>query len=115
VESFKYNYEKNQKRINDRKDEIFRIGNINKYEIPSEYLTKLDQNLLQKNKDYALQYMLPKDTDYVLNLKRIYGYYNNQIITDFNRVRDLNAQKHKNQFIKVSEKLSDIITSVSLY
>ena len=57
--------------------------------------------------------MLPKETENVLNLKRTYGCYLTQILNEFNRVRELNGLKHKQQFILVSEKLSDIITSVS--
>lgn len=69
-------------------------------------------NLLAKNKDYSFKYMLPKESENVLGMKKLYGYYSTQLLNDFDRVRNLNAEKHKSQFIKLSEKLSEIITNV---
>lgn len=99
----------------DKKEDIFKTGNISYYEIPSNVLCNLDKDSLIKNKDYAKSYMLPKETEAVLNLKRIYGCYLSNIINEFTRVKDLNGLKHKEQFILVSEKLSDIITTVIIY
>ena len=58
--------------------------------------------------------MLPKDTSQVISLRQIYSFYNTQIISDFHRVRNFIGLKHKGQFVIVSEKLSEIITNVSI-
>lgn len=98
----------------DRKEEIFKSGILLKYEIPNDIMSKLDPGLLTKNKEYAFSYMLPKDTIQILEQKRNYGFYINSLLNDFNRVRAFNGRKHSKQFVGVSEKLSEIITSLHL-
>jgi hypothetical protein len=57
--------------------------------------------------------MLTKENEHVSQLKRTYAYYNNLLLHEFKRVRTLNGKKHSSQFIKVSEKHTDILTDVS--
>lgn len=97
----------------DKKEELFREGNLKEYEIANEIMNKLDKNLLLKDKDYSFKYMCTKDNEAVANLKRIYAYYNSTFLSEFERIKLLNAKRHSNQFTMISEKHSNILTDVS--
>ncbi len=86
---------------------------MQKYEISQEELSKLDKDQLVKIKDYAFENMLPKETNQLNQMKILYGYFNNKILNDFTRVRNFTAEKHKDQFIHVSEIFTEITTNVS--
>ncbi len=91
---------------------MFKLGQIGKYEIPNDLLNKLDHQMLAKNKEYAFTHMLTRDNELVLNLKRQYAFYNTTVLYEFNRIKNLNGDNHKKQFIRVSEKHTDILTDV---
>ena len=50
---------------------------------------------LLTNKELAFSKMLPKETKKVVGLKNNYGFYLNSIIQEFERIRDLNNDRHK--------------------
>lgn len=68
--------------------------------------------MLTKNKDYAFNYMFPRDTQSLNLLKQNYGYYNSMLYFEFDRLRNLNAEKHKKQFVGLSQMHTDILTDV---
>ena len=51
--------------------------------------------VLLKNKDFAFSKMLPKETKRVNMFKSFYGGYLNSIIQEYERLRFLNAKRHK--------------------
>ena len=53
------------------------------------------KNELMNNKELAFEKMLSRDTKKVDVLRKNYGFYLNNIISEFKRIRDLNNQKHK--------------------
>ena len=53
-------YYKAETRLIQKKEELFKQGNILRWEIPSEDLNKLDKNALLKNKEYAFCKIMPK-------------------------------------------------------
>ena len=108
----KYNYYKNEKKLHEKKEELFKLGQIAKYEIPNDILKNLDKTLLTQNKEYAFAHMCTKENEVVTWLKRTYSYYNHTLIEEFRRIRDLNGEKHREHFIKVSEKHTDVLTDV---
>ena len=71
------------------------------------------ENKLQllTNKNLAFSKMLPRDTKKVDELRQYYGFYLNSIISEFERIRELNSKRHKNtinNFIKnIIESLND--------
>lgn len=93
---------------------MFKLGQVNKYEIPNDVLNKLDLKLLTKNKEYAFENMLPKEQELIVQLKRTYAFYNTNLLSEFRRIRNLNGEKHKKQFIRLSEKHTDILTDVRI-
>ncbi len=53
-------YYKAETRLTMKKEDLFRQGNIVRWEIPTEELKKVDKYDLLKNKDYAFSKMLVK-------------------------------------------------------
>ena len=66
---------------------------------------------LLTNKNLAFSKMLPKETRKVDELRQNYGFYLNSVISEFERIRELNSKRHKNTiqiFIKdFAESLKD--------
>ena len=112
MENNKNAFYKAQEKVTLKKEEIFKAQNLSKMEIPSDEYNKIDKNRLVKDKDYAFSKMLPKESNHLLGLKQNYGFYNSMLFFEYDRIRVLNSTKHKDQFIKVSEKHTDILTDV---
>lgn len=92
VEVQKNNFYKSQEKLMSRKDELFRKGDITKWELdPND---QVDKNAIVSNKDLAFEKMLPKDTEILKMLKYNYGFYLNRIKEEYQRLRDLNGQNH---------------------
>ena len=66
--------------------------------------------ILLKNKELAFSKMLPKDTKRVNMFKDFYGCYLNSIIKEHERIRILNAKRHKENITAFIRKLSDCLT-----
>jgi hypothetical protein len=60
VDSNKEAYYKSQAKLNLKKEELFKQGNINKWDMNFEDLKKYDKNDFIKNKDLSFSKMLPK-------------------------------------------------------
>ena len=66
--------------------------------------------MLLKNKEYAFSKMLPNETKKVGNFKNFYGCYLNSIIDEFERIRELNGVRHKDNVNLFLNQLSSCIT-----
>jgi len=55
-----------------------------------------------------------KETQHVHLLKQNYGFYSNQVITEFERMRTLNGIRHKNYVMNLSQNHSDILADVKI-
>ena len=66
--------------------------------------------VLLKNKELAFSKMLPKETKRVNMFKDFYGCYLNSIIKEYERIRILNAKRHKENITIFIRKLSDCLT-----
>ena len=92
VEAQKSNFYKAQEKLMNRKDELFKKGDVLKWELdPND---QVDKNSITSNKDLAFAKMLPKDTETLKMLKYNYGFYLNRIIEEYQRLRDLNGKNH---------------------
>ena len=92
-----------------KKEDLFKKPQtIMKWELdPKE---KIDKNDLIKNKDLALEKIVDKETNNVNNQKQIYGFYLNRIIVEYERMQNVNAERHLKETISIFEKLTDITT-----
>jgi hypothetical protein len=114
VDSNRTIYLKAFEKLNALKENIF------KQDISNWGLNSFDLELksqLLTNKNLAFSKMLPKDTKKVDDLKHYYGFYLNSIISEFERIRELNGKRHKNRvtnFIKeITESLNDFSINLS--
>jgi len=114
VDSNRTVYLKAFEKLNALKENLFK-QDISNWGLSSFDLEMKSQ--LLTNKNLAFSKMLPKDTKKVDELKHNYGFYLNSIISEFERIRELNGRRHKNRitnFVKeITESLNDFSINLS--
>jgi sorting nexin-7/30/sorting nexin-8 len=106
VESNKYHYNKNERYLINKKEDLFRKGDINKWELtPND---RDNANKLLQDKNSALMKIIPKETNNVINIKKIYGYYLNRIIDEYERLKLINSSLHKKNLLNACDKITEI-------
>ena len=108
VESHKTNYYKNSKSLIAKKIELFK-----KQETTTWQLDLADRNNLvsfYNNKTIAYKKICFKETNNVIKLKEKYGYYLNRLISEYERMRNINANENKNKTIQYSKKQQQIFS-----
>ena len=111
VEDVKNEYYRFERFLINKKEDLFKKGDVTKWELdPQE---KASGATLASEKLSALFKMCAKDTDRCIQRKVYYGYYLNQLIEDYERMRDFNGGKYKETQINFCTKLSEIITEFS--
>ena len=105
----KNNYNKYAKNLIIKKENLFKTGDISKWDLNKK--DNLDNFHLTQDKDYAFSVMLPKETMTVENLKQFYGFYLNSCISEYERLKDLNAKRYQEKITDFNNKLSNIIVS----
>ena len=75
------------------------------------------ENKLQflTNKNLAFSKMLPRDTKKVDELRQNYGFYLNSIISEFERIRELNSKRHKNNIINFVKNITESLNDFQNY
>ena len=106
VDSNKNTYSKNERYLINKKDELFRKGDTSKWELDSS--DKDNANKLLQDKNNALKRIIPKETNNVISLKKVYGYYLNRIIDEYERIRSINSTYHKENLLNACTKLTEI-------
>ena len=112
-------YYKGSEKLRMKKEDLFKIGNIAKWELNSRDNT-IDKNLLTKDKEYAFMKMLPKETQNVEHSKEMFAYYLNRVIEEYERAMRINGvnhsksasiycQKHLNIIVELSKTLGDVV------
>jgi sorting nexin-7/30/sorting nexin-8 len=87
VEISKNNYIKIAKHLINKKNELYKKGDISKYELKE----KINFN----NKNQILNKMLPQETKNSIKNKMIYGFYLNELIKEYEKLRKINSYLHK--------------------
>ena len=113
-ENLKNSFYKALKSLKSKKEDLFKKPEA-KWELdPKE---KLDKKELLSNKTLALEKILYKDTANVNNQKQLYGFYLNRIIIEYERMRNVNSERHLKKTLNIFERLTevtvDFITSLS--
>ena len=93
VDFVKNNYIKLSKSLISKKNELFKKGDISKWELSS--FDKNNSRELLKDKILACNKMLPKETQNCINSKEVYGFYLNGLINEFEKMRQINSYFHK--------------------
>jgi hypothetical protein len=109
VENNKAYYNKYAKNLHTKKENLFKTGDINKWDLNKN--DNIDTIHLTQNKDYAFQVMLPKETLTVENLKQFYGFYLNSSISEYERLKETNAKRYQEKVTEFNNKLSNIIVN----
>ena len=87
VDIAKNNYMRISRHLINRKKDLLKRGDKNKYELNK----KIDIN----DKKTLLKYMLPQDTINCIKNKMIYGFYLNELIKEYEKMRKINSYFHK--------------------
>jgi sorting nexin-7/30/sorting nexin-8 len=106
VETSKNVYYKNERYLINKKEDMFKRQDINKWEL--EPNDRENGNILLNDKPKALLKLCPKDTSNVISIKKTYGYYLNRIIDEYERIKAINSSLNKNNLINACDKLTEI-------
>ena len=110
VDSYKQNYYKSKRNLITKKEELFKKSDVSKWDLgPNKGLSIVD---LIKDKNIALPKMLCNETNVVINLKQLYGYYLNSATKEYERIRKLIAFGHKQNVSDNSKKQITIISEL---
>ena len=108
----KINYTKAKEKLLLTKENLFQKQEIDLWQLKEEDKKKrLD---LLRNKDLAFTKMLPNDTMKVTELKKFYGGMLNSLISEFERIRKINAKRHKDNIINFIKDLSIEFTNMHI-
>ena len=106
-ENLKNSFYKALKSLKSKKDDLFKKPEA-KWELdPKE---KIDKKELIANKTLALEKMLYKETANVNNQKQLYGFYLNRIIVEYERMRNVNAERHLKKTLNIFQRFAEITT-----
>ena len=108
VENNKSNYYKNERNLISKKEDLFKKGDVTKWELDPNDKTNV-KNLTQ-DKYTAYFKMCAKETANVIQLRQYYGYFLNRVIEEYERIRKLNSNNHKKTQISFCKSLTDILS-----
>ena len=110
VDNYKVNYYKSKRNLITKKEELFKKSDVSKWDLgPNKDLSIV--NLL-KDKNLALPKMLCNETNSVINMKQLYGYYLNSANKEFERIRKLTSFGHRQNISDNSKKQITIISEL---
>ena len=101
VDNYKRIFYKNCEYLNYRKNSLFQNSDVSYWGIEDKNI--LNNPEILQNKEYIFPKMLPKETKNVIFDKDIYAFYLNSLISEYERIKNLNSLRHR----KIIKKLSD--------
>ena len=109
VEARKTIYKKALDKLDSTKENLYKQQDLTQWGLSQ---SDMDNKMaLLKNKEFAFTKMLPKETKRVNILKAFYGGYLNSIISEYERIKFLNAKRHKDNMNYFIRKLTDCLTN----
>ena len=108
VDNNKLVYKKALDKLESTKENLYKSQDLTQWGLSQADME--NKMALLKSKDLAFSKMLPKDTKRVNMFKAFYGGYLNSIISEYERLRFLNAKRHKDNITIYIRKFSDCIT-----
>ena len=106
ADNCKQAYYKSKRNLISKKEELFRKGDITKWDLGP------NKNINTQDKTVALPNMLVNETNSVINLKQIYGYYLNSVNNEFKKKEKIFAFGHKQNLIEKAKKEITIISEL---
>lgn len=77
-------YEESEKKLQERKDSLFNLQQLDKWELSDKCPYPIE--VLLKKKEIATAQMLPKDTAALTGIREVYGYFSNKVMEEFRRI-----------------------------
>ena len=106
ADSCKQAYYKSKRNLISKKEDLFRKGDMTKWDlVPNKNINAQDKNI-------ALPNMLMNETNSVINLKQIYGYYLNSVNNEFERIEKIFSFGHKQNLVENAKKEITIISEL---
>ena len=112
IENNKQNYYKSKRNLITKKEELFKKGDIGKWDLGPNKNLDITVETLLKDKNVALPKMLYKETNNVIYNKQIYGYYLNRIISEYMRIRKMNTSNQTNNILENTKMQTKIISEL---
>ena len=110
VKNSRTQYTKAQEKLLNTKESLFQKQDIELWQLRKE--DKVDRVQLLSNKNLAFSKMLPQDTMKVYEYKSFYGGMLNSLINEFERIRQINAKRHKKNITNFIRLLSTECTNM---
>lgn len=109
-----YEFDRFKQRLDLKKDKLFQGGEIGRWEIQPQILKTLKRDDLLQNKKMTMVLMLPKETAAQMDLRDIYGYYNNIAYEESKRVSMQNIVDWARHFTEFVTSQSNQVTQVCI-
>ena len=110
VQNSQTTYIKLKEKLLKTKETLFEKQDPETWQLKDE--DKKDIMNLIKNKELAFSKMLPQDTFKLQETKNFYGAMLNSLISEFERIRKINARRHKDNTTKFVKELSSELTNL---
>ncbi len=102
VETQKTNYYKVSKNLISKKMELFRKGDVSNWQLDISDKNKVNE--FSKDRFTSYKKICFKETNNVINNKQKYGYYLNRLISEYVRMKNINAYENKEKVKLFSKK-----------
>jgi len=110
VDNYKQNYYKSKRALITKKEDLFKKSDISKWDLgPNKGMSVVT---LLKDKNVALPKMLCNETNAVINMKQIYGYYLNSATKEYERIRRIISFGHRHNVTENAKKEITIISEL---
>ena len=109
VDTNKEIYHKAFDKINSTKEKLFKQKDLTNWQLADKNDLNF-KDVLKSNKSLAFSKMIPDETRKFNDVKYIYGFYLNSLISEYERLRILNSRRHKDHVQIFAKMLIDIIT-----
>ena len=99
VDAYKYTYTKEKDKLMYRKEELFKRGEVQRWEVVDWNGETADYTKLLEDKKVAFEKMLPKETKVVMEYQYTYGCYLNKLLEEYKRHDELCGKTHTKAMI----------------
>ena len=106
VDNYKQIYYKSKRNLISKKEDLFRKGDMTKWDLGP------NKNINAQDKTIALPNMLVNETNSVINLKQIYGFYLNSVNNEYERIEKYMTYGHKQNLVENAKRQISIISEL---
>ena len=108
VENIKINYYKMSKNLIQKKTELFKKGDFSNWQLDPDDVKRI--NDFYEDRISSYKKICFKETNNAITNKKKYGYFLNRLISEYVRMRNINAMENKDKLKQFSQKEAQIVT-----